>query len=162
MEQAIERLSKMGKARRQSVIDVLVEEAVRALGSTLGYFAVMNETEDVLTMIGWSKTAMHACSMIDKPIVYPIEETGLWGDAVRERKPVVTNDYAGSKKPTKKGYPEGHVKIIRHVNVPVWDGDHIAGVLGVGNKADNYSAADAQLLQELANRAWAHVKTARE
>jgi len=162
MEQAIERLSKMGKARRQSVIDALVEEAVRTLGSTLGYFAMMNETEDVLTMIGWSKSAMSACAMIDKPIVYPIEETGLWGDAVRERKPVVTNDYAGSKKPTKKGYPEGHVKIVRHVNVPVWDGDHIAGVLGVGNKADDYSAADAQRLQELANRAWAYVKGARE
>jgi GAF domain-containing protein len=162
MEQAIERLSKMGKARRSAVIDALVEESVRALGSTIGYFAVMNESEDVLTMLGWSKSAMSACAMIDKPIVYPIEETGLWGDAVRERKAVVTNDYADCKKPTKKGHPEGHVPVVRHMNVPVWDGNHIAGVLGVGNKADDYSDADAKLLQDLANRAWNFVKNARE
>jgi len=58
MEQAIERLSKMGKARRSAVIDALVEESVRALGSTIGYFAVMNDSEDVLTMLGWSKSAI--------------------------------------------------------------------------------------------------------
>jgi GAF domain-containing protein len=162
MEKALEKLASMNKARRQAAADVLVEEAVRIMQSTMGYFAVMNDTEDVLTMVGWSKSAMGACAMMDKPIVYPMEETGLWGDAVRERKAVVTNDYAGSKKPTKKGYPEGHVKLTRHINVPVWDGEHIVGVLGVGNKETDYSDADAEMLQELANRSWAYLKRARE
>jgi GAF domain-containing protein len=162
MEKAIEKLAGMTKARKQAVVDALVEESVRVMQSTIGYFAVMNDSEDVLTMLGWSKSAMGACSMIDKPIVYPIEETGLWGDAVRERKAVVTNDYAGCKKPTKKGYPEGHIKVVRHMNVPVWENDHIAGVLGVGNKETNYTDADAQTLQDLANRAWEFVKRARE
>ena len=162
MEKALEKLASMNKVRRQAVADALVEEAVRVMQSTMGYFAVMNDAEDVLTMVGWSKTAMGACAMMDKPIVYPIEETGLWGDAVRERKAVITNDYAGSKKPTKKGYPEGHVKLTRHINVPVWDGERIVGVLGVGNKETDYSDADAVMMQELANRSWAYVKRARE
>lgn len=162
MEQALEKLSKMGKARRQAVADTLVEEAVRVLECEIGYFAVMNDAEDVLTMLGWSKSAMQACAMMDKPIVYPLEETGLWGDAVRERGAVITNDYQGLSKPTKKGYPSGHVTVQRHMNVPVWDGDHIAGVLGVGNRPAEFTAADAATLQELANRAWPHVKAARE
>jgi len=162
MEKALEKLASMNKARRQAAADVLVEEAVRIMQSTMGYFAVMNDAEDVLTMLGWSKSAMGACAMMDKPIVYPIEETGLWGDAVRERKAVVTNDYPGSKKPTKKGYPEGHVKLVRHANVPVWEGERIVGVLGVGNKETDYSDADAALMQELANRSWAYIKRARE
>ncbi len=44
-----------------------------------------------------------------KPIVYPIEKTGLWGDGVHEKRPVVTNDYKSLVRPTKKGYPAGHV-----------------------------------------------------
>lgn len=162
MEKAVEKLGGMGRARRQAVVDALVEEAVRVMSSTIGYFAVMNDAEDVLTMLGWSKSAMGACAMMDKPIVYPIEETGLWGDAVRERKPVITNDYAGSKKPTKKGYPEGHVKVTRHLNVPVWEGAKIVGVLGVGNKASAYTDADGAILEEIAKRVWPFIKRARE
>ena len=162
MQEALDKLANMNKSRRQAIVDVLVEETVRVMQSTIGYFAVMNDAEDVLTMLGWSKSAMGACAMMDKPIVYPIEETGLWGDAVRERKAVVTNDYAGSKKPTKKGYPAGHVAVTRHINVPVWDGEHIVGVLGVGNKETDYSDADAEMMQELANRSWTYVKRARE
>jgi GAF domain-containing protein len=162
MQQAIDKLAAMKNSRRQKLVDVLVEEAIRVVGSQIGYFAVMNDAEDVLTMLGWSKSAMGACAMMDKPIVYPLEETGLWGDAVRERKPVITNDYASSRKPTKKGYPEGHVKVVHHMNVPVWEGDHIAGVLGVGNKADAYTEQDAATLEELAKQAWVYVKQARE
>ena len=32
--------------------------------------------------------------MIDKPIVYQVKDTGLWGEAIRQRIPVITNDYA--------------------------------------------------------------------
>jgi hypothetical protein len=41
----------------------------------------------------WSDSAMLECAMIDKPIVYRVEDTGLWGEAIRRRKPVITNDW---------------------------------------------------------------------
>ena len=77
-------------------------DAVRLTESTMGYLAFMNEDETVLTMHSWSKTAMKQCAMIDKPIVYPVETTGLWGVAVRQRKPIITNDY-GAQDVKKKG-----------------------------------------------------------
>lgn len=133
------------------VVDGLIEEAALLTGSTISYFALMSKAEDVLIMIGWSKTVMEHCMMIDKPIVYPIEQTGLWGDCVRERGPVVTNDYRACAKPTKKGHPQGHVEVTRHMNVCMMDGELIVGVLGVGNKADDYTAADVETLQAFAN-----------
>ena len=78
----------------QEITDFALEEAVRLTESEIGYLAFMNEDETVLTMHSWSKTAMEQCAIIDKPIVYPVETTGLWGEAVRQRQPVVTNDYA--------------------------------------------------------------------
>ena len=119
----------------------------------------MNRTEDVLTMIGWSKSAMVNCAMMDKPIVYKLTETGLWGDAVRERKPVITNDYKALVKPTKKGYPEGHVSVRKHMNLPIIEKGKVVVVIGVGNKAADYTLADAALLEEFVGEAWKVLKT---
>ena len=156
-QEAVAKLDQTPPADLAAAVDFLVHEAAALTKSTLAYFAVMNGPEDVLTMIGWSKTAMDACAMMDKPIVYPIEKTGLWGDCVRERAPVVTNDYAASTRPTKKGYPEGHVQVVRHLNVCMMDGDHVAGVLGVGNKTDDYTDVDVRELQAFANACWKHL-----
>lgn len=151
LEQSLEAIRGLCEQGLAGVVDGLIEEAARLTGSTISYFALMNEAEDTLIMIGWSKTVMENCKMIDKPIVYPLEQTGLWGDCVRERGPVVTNDYKACIKPTKKGHPQGHVEVIRHMNVCMMDGKRVLGVLGVGNKADNYSTADVGTLQAFAN-----------
>ena len=133
-------------------------ETCSLTGSTLAYFATMDPTQKVLTMIGWSNSAMMNCAMIDKPIVYQLVDTGLWGDAVRERKAVITNDYKGLVKPTKKGYPQGHVNVNKHMNLPVFEGGKVVLVVGVGNKKADYTAADASLLSEFATAAWPLLK----
>ena len=157
MSNAVTKLAQQGVGEKEAV-DIMVEEAVRLTGSVIGYFAMMNWNEDQLTMWGWSRSAMAECSAIHKPIVYKLTETGLWGDCVRYRSPVITNDYAASSSPNKKGYPKGHVEVIRHMNVPVWEGEKIRGVLGVGNKNTPYSDEDAQKLQNFGNQAWDHLK----
>jgi len=160
MDSALARIQQLKESGWQRVVDGYVEEAIRLTNSDIGYFALMNYNEDQLTMMGWSKSAMEACALINKPIVYELTQTGLWGDCVRQRRPVVTNDYAHSISPTKKGYPQGHVPVIRHMNVPIHDGSKIRGVLGVGNKRLEYSNADAEILQNFADKAWEHVRRA--
>jgi len=137
----------------KEITDFALEEAVRLTESTIGYLAFMNEDETVLTMHSWSKTAMKQCAMIDKPIVYPVETTGLWGEAVRQRKPVITNDYAAPDV-QKKGYPAGHVEVTRHMNIPVFDGEHIVAVAGVGNKNAPYDESDVRQLTLLMQGMW--------
>ena len=146
-------LSQMTTAPMQEITDFALEAAVRLTGSTIGYLAFMNEDETVLTMHSWSKTAMEQCAIIDKPIVYPVETTGLWGEAVRQRKPVITNDYSAAES-LKKGYPTGHVKVVRHMNVPVFDGDRIVAVAGVGNKDECYDDSDVRQLHLLMRGMW--------
>ncbi len=139
--------------------DLINTALCAATQSTLSYFATINPAENVLTMIGWSKTAMSMCGIMDKPIVYKLEDTGLWGDAVRERKAVITNDYKALVKPTKKGYPEGHVVVRRHLNLPIFEGKKVVLVAGVGNKPEAYTAADARNLEELLNVVWPALKS---
>jgi PAS domain S-box-containing protein len=151
--EALWKLDQMTDASLKQITDFALEEAVRLTKSQIGYLAFVNEDETLLTMHAWSKTAMERCAIIDKPIIYPLETTGLWGEAVRQRRPIITNNYAAPN-PDKKGYPEGHVEIRRHLNVPVFDGDHIVAVAGVGNKEKPYDDADVRQLTILMNGMW--------
>jgi GAF domain-containing protein len=154
MEKALQRLRGCTGRGPDAMVNAMVEESVRLTGSTIGYFAVADEAKGELTMLAWSKSAMAICAMQDKPIDYPIVATGIWGDCIRERKAIITNDYPGCTRVTKKGYPDGHVPVMRHMNVPVMWGQKIMGILGVGNKAADYTEDDAALLQAFANAAW--------
>ena len=130
-----------------------VEGAGAVTGSPLGCLAFLSEDESVMTMYAWSESAMKECALREKPIVYPVEKTGLWGEAVRQRRPVITNDYAAPN-PQKKGYPEGHPKIVRHMNVPVFDGDRIVLVAGVANRPSDYTENEVRELTLLMQGLW--------
>lgn len=151
--QALLKLNEMTEASLRQVTDFALEEGVRLTGSTIGYLAFLNEDESVLTMHSWSKTAMKECAIMDKPLVYPVATTGLWGEAVRQRQPVITNDYAAPN-PLKKGHPAGHVAVVRHMNVPVFDGARIVAVAGVGNKEAPYDESDVVQLRLLMTGMW--------
>ena len=95
---------------------------------------------------------MQECDIDQKKMVYLLEETGLWGEAVRQRRAVITNDYATC--PEKRGLPTGHVKVLRHMNVPIMDKGKIVIVAGVGNKEDEYNDADVRQLTLLMGGMW--------
>ena len=159
MQKAIEQVKKSQKMPAKFFFNVLLGEVERLLESPISYFASVEDNEHTLIMRGWSRNVMDACSTIEKPLVYKLEETGLWGDAVRERGIVITNDYKGCKKPTKKGHPEGHVNVVRHMNIPITKNGVIVGVTGVGNKATDYTEADGKKLIEIMDKVWDIVAT---
>jgi len=151
--QALVRLNQMTGASLQEITDYALESAVALTNSKIGYLAFVNEDESVLTMHSWSKSAMQECAIIDKPIVYQVVNTGLWGEAVRQRKAIITNDYPAPN-PLKKGTPAGHVHIARHMNTPVFDGERVVIVAGVGNKVAPYDETDVRQLTLLMQGMW--------
>ena len=83
---------------------------------------------------------------------YDIEQAGVWVDCVREQKPVIHNDYAAL--PHKKGIPEGHIEVVRELVVPVMREGKIVAILGVGNKATDYTEKDMEIVSYLADVTW--------
>ncbi len=153
-------LNMMAASSERELTHFAMESAVRLTKSTIGYIAFVNEDESVLTMFAWSKTAMSECAIEEKPVSYPVHTTGLWGEAIRQRRPIITNDYAAPS-PWKKGMPEGHVVVERHMNVPVFDDDRIAIVAGVGNKSTDYDDGDVRQLRLLMSGLWTIIRRAR-
>jgi PAS domain S-box-containing protein len=151
--QELLQFSQMTECSASEIANRALENVIQLTGSTIGYIAFANEDETVLTMQYWSNRAMQECAMIDKPLVYQVNDTGLWGEAIRQRKAIVTNDYSAPN-PHKRGMPPGHVPLVRHMNIPVFDGDKIVAVAGVGNKANDYNESDVQQLTLFMDGMW--------
>jgi len=151
--EALVKLDLMAGASLKEITNFAREEAVRLTGSKLGYLAFMDAYESTLVMHSWSDSAMEECSIEDKQFAYPVKSMGLWGEAVRQRKPIITNDYPAPN-PLKKGCPRNHVHLTRHLNIPVFDGKRIVAVAGVGNKEEDYDESDVRELTLLMQGMW--------
>jgi PAS domain S-box-containing protein len=151
--QVLLKLNQMTDVPLQIISNFALEEAIRMTQSTIGYLAFVNDEQTMMTMYSWSKNAMAQCAIENKPIEYSVEKAGLWAEAVRQRKPIICNDY-NAPNPYKKGIPEGHVPLTRHIHIPVFSGSKIVMVAGVGNKTENYDQTDIQQLTLLMDGLW--------
>lgn len=158
--EALHTLSQMGRATLKEICDFVVEEGVKLTQSVYGYLFFVSADEKVLTVHSWSSAAMAVCTVPGQPEIYQIEHTGLWGEAVRQREPIITNDYAAPN-PYIKGTPQGHVQIRRHMNIPVFEGSRIVAVAGVANKEEDYVETDVRQLQLLMQSMWRHIQRKR-
>ncbi|HWR96808.1 MAG TPA: GAF domain-containing protein [Candidatus Methanoperedens sp.] len=132
-------LTQMKDATERELVDFALEEVIRLSGSRVGYFHFYEESERSLRLTAWSAAVRKECSLAVETR-YPLEKAGVWADCIRERKPVVHNDYPALRE--RKGCPEGHIPVFRQVSVPVMDGERVVAVFGVGNKEEPYDEGD--------------------
>jgi len=153
-------LNQMAEASIKEITDFTLEEAIWLSNSRIGYIAFVDKDETLISIQSWSKRVLEECSIIDKPVVFPIKNVGLYGEPFRQRKPIIINDYSAHI-PNKKGYPKGHMEIIRYLSVPVFEEGKIVTVVGLCNKEDNYDEKDVQQLKSLMEGMWRIIKRRR-
>jgi PAS domain S-box-containing protein len=132
------------------VMKAALDEAESYTGSTIGFYHFVDEDEVNLTLTAWStRTLSGMCTAEGQGSHYPISKAGVWVDAFHARKAVIHNDVA--RLPHRKGMPEGHAPVLREVVVPVLRNERVVAILGVGNKADDYTDEDASFVVDLAS-----------
>lgn len=152
-------LSEMIKQPESEILNVALEAITIVSGSAIGYIYFLNEDETELVLHAWSKNVMTQCSIDAIPDSYKVADIGIWGEAIRQRKPIITNDYENC--PDKRGYPEGHVPIVNHMNIPVMDDDRIVLLAGVGNKNGDYTKEDIRHISLVMNGTWRTIQRKR-
>jgi PAS domain S-box-containing protein len=140
----------------QAILDYALEEVLKLTGSKIGYIYHYSEERKQFVLNTWSKEVMKQCSVVEPQTCYELDKTGLWGEAVRQRRAIVTNNFA-AENPLKKGIPAGHVKLERFLTVPVFQDDKIVGVVGVANKDTDYDQEDVIQLQVLLGSVWKEI-----
>jgi len=135
------------------LLQVLLDEVERLTGSSIGFFHFLEPDQETLSLQMWSTNTLNRmCTAEGKNMHYPVNQAGVWADAVRERCPVIHNDYRSL--PHKKGMPEGHAEVVRELVIPISREGKIQAILGVGNKKNDYTGEDTRILVELADLAW--------
>ncbi len=147
------RISQYRTENSKELLDYALAEAIRLTDSKIGYIYYYSEDRKEFTLNTWSQDVMKECRITTPQILYHLDKTGIWGEAVRQRCPIVINDFQ-SPNPLKKGYPEGHAALYRFLTVPVIIEGRIVAVTGVANKPCDYDDSDARQLILLMDSVW--------
>jgi len=158
--QSLYNISQCRAANVQELLDFSLAEALRLTSSRFGYIYFYDEENQEFLLNSWSDEVMQACAVVEPQTVYRLEKTGIWGEAVRQRRPVLVNDFQ-EHDPLKKGYPPGHVVLFSFLTIPVFSGDRIVAVVGVANKEGAYDATDVRQLTLLGDSVWKYVERKR-
>jgi PAS domain S-box-containing protein len=151
--ESLMRISQHGAGTIQELLDFALAEAIVLTGSKIGYIYHYDENKKEFTLNTWSKGVMEECTIVEQQTIYKLEKTGVWGEAVRQAKPIVINDFHAPN-PLVKGYPQGHSPLHKFMTIPVFSDGHIVGVVGVANKETDYEDADVRQLTLLMDSVW--------
>ena len=138
-------------------LDELLQKTLDEVGklcqSPIGFYHFVEADQKTLWLQAWStRTVNEFCNAEGKGAHYAIDQAGVWVDCVRQGKPVIHNDYSSLSH--KKGLPPGHAPVIRELVVPILRSNQIVAILGIGNKAINYTEKDVEIVSFLADVAW--------
>jgi len=147
------KISQYSTSSIQDLLDYALNEAIKLTGSKIGYIYFYEEKTKQFILNTWSKEVMNECRVQNPETVYDLDKTGCWGEAVRQRKPIIINDYEAENH-LKKGLPEGHVTLKTFMTVPIFVGTSIVAVAGLANKQNGYDNADTVQLTLLMDSVW--------
>ena len=156
-------LEQLSHTTLEEMLEYILEIGVSITNSKMGYIVRYNEDLKMFTDFTWSKDAKDSCKIENQQIEYRLEETGLWGEVIRQKKPIITNKYA--KSPNAQGRLNGQIPFHRHLNVPVLVNGKIIALLGVGNKEVTYHEYDVKnlvLLLGIGLKNLAHVENVKK
>jgi len=135
------------------VVQKAIDEVSQLTGSMIGFLHFVEADQITLGVQMWSTSALEQFSVpASEGTHLPVDQAGVWADAVRARRSMIHNDYASL--PNKKSLPEGHVKIIREMVIPIIRNEKTVAVLGLGNRPKDYTRRDLEVAERFADYAW--------
>lgn len=135
-----------------TLLHEVVDFAERFTESAIGFFHLFNTDESLFVHRTWSARTRSNCSMEVDSNPQMLRESGVWADAIRERRTLIHNDFASWQ--NREFLPEGHTELLRELVVPICRADKVVAVMGVGNKPFDYNEKDVAWLESFADLAW--------
>jgi len=134
-------------------LDFALDKSIQLTDSKIGYIYYFDEATNLFTLNTWSNGVMDVCSIVEPKTQYKLETTGIWGEAVRQRRPILFNDFQAYHT-LKKGYPEGHAELYKYLTLPIIINNKIEAVVAVANRETDYDDSHVLELNILMNTAW--------
>jgi PAS domain S-box-containing protein len=153
MQKRFELMEYSARHSLNELMQKTVDEVSELTGSPIGFFHFMDEDQVNLEMQTWSTNTLQLFRVSPEDGTHlQLDQAGVWADAVRQRRPLIQNDYESLAK--KKGIPDGHVPIVREIVIPIIRNERIMAVMGIGNKPQDYTSHDLGIAARMADYAW--------
>ncbi|MCX6154879.1 MAG: PAS domain-containing protein [Candidatus Kapabacteria bacterium] len=135
------------------LLTATLDEIERLTESSIAFYHFVDKDKKNLSLQAWStNTLATLCTSELNGGHLPIDLAGVWVDCVNQRQPVIHNDY--SSLPYKKEFPVGHACVTREILIPIFRGESIVAILGIGNKQVNYTQSDLDIAQQIGDLSW--------
>ncbi|MBP1910450.1 sensor histidine kinase [Methanolobus bombayensis] len=151
--EALLKLNQLSGSTKEEILDFSLEKAVELTESEVGYVGFVNEAEEEFTMYGRSIKSEDGFKVTPVNIDFDIDENHLWSMVMKQRKPVISNNYPEDS-PVNQGFPSGHVKVRNYLCIPISDSEEIVMIAGVGNKNGDYDSSDIRQMTLLMEGTW--------
>ncbi len=129
-----------------------IDQIEKLTGSQAGFVYFVHDDQETLEPVSASSAAQAQRHRSRHARNFPLAQAGRWADALRQRAPLVFNDYADAS----RGHDllEEHAELSRLISVPLIDGGLVRMVAVVGNKPQPYVGKDVETVQLMAHTIW--------
>ncbi|MFC1678941.1 PAS domain S-box protein [Elusimicrobiota bacterium] len=123
------------------VLDVVLE----VMESKYGIFGYIDE-DGAFVVPSMTRHIWDKCQVSDKRFIFPRDQWGksTWPEAIRQMKAIYLNTPSNET-------PEGHIRIKRHISLPIIFQDEVIGLFQVANKETDYAESDVDRLTLIAD-----------
>jgi len=137
----------------QEYLDFALDEALKLTQSQIGYIYYYDEEKKEFTLSFWSENIIVPGPIDEQQTVYPFELNGLLEETVRQKKPVVLNDFR-AENPLNNESAVSDTSVCKCMTLPVFFDNQIVAVVVVANKETNYTATAVKQLELMMNSVW--------
>ncbi len=143
----------MNNASCSDLLDTILEKTLQITDSSVAYLFEYDEDSCLLSLYGTTLSQLSRKNLIHYQTVFGLQNSGLWGEAIRQRRPVINNRQADPDSCT-PGYPGENGDLARHLNIPIFSNGRIVAVMIIGNKESDYTEVDLRHLELFLNGSW--------
>jgi PAS domain S-box-containing protein len=146
-------LEKVDTLTVPELLQASLDEIEAVTESSIGFWFLIARDQNQLSLQAVSTNTRNVMSAVAETLEHCLlDSSGVWADAIRERRPLIHNDYESLEH--RKGLPEGHVRIVREMVVPVLRGEAVVAAIGIANKRFDYDDADVRWVSAVAEQVW--------
>ncbi len=138
-------------------VDRGLKEALELTASQYGLVYLYDEKNDELTLNALFISEPDNIKLKNIERVFRLNDAGLWGETVRQRKPMIRNDRV-MPSPSEREGAFGEAVPTRFLSYPIILDGRVEAVLGLANKQEPYDQKDIDLIALLTHNVWNRMK----
>ena len=139
-------ITKIADADIKTICDHVLAEIQRMTQSKYAFLGFIDDNPTMMILHAWSHETMADCQVDEKPLHFPVNDAGIWAEAVRKKQTLTMNCFS-SEEPGKRGVPVGHIPMKRLMVVPFVRDGKVKSVAAVANRRDDYSKDEEKQVQ---------------